>query len=106
MSEYKLPTPQFTFDGANNTALANVGLSLKASTPDVNLSDAGGAFSFDNLGIDLKGFGTLASLVGGFMAHNDDKKYKNKLMKREDERIARDRARQDKFDKGMQEAWK
>ena len=78
--------------------------SLGVQTPEINTqnSDLSGIFG----GVDLKGLGTIASLVGGFMAHNDDKKYKKELLKREDARIARDRKRQDKFEDGMRDAYK
>ena len=102
----KVPDLMFPTGETLVPSLGGIDTQVSLQSP---LSDASvvedGADLFDGLGLDLKGFGTIASLVGGFMAHSDDKKYKEGLLKREDERIERDRVRQDKFEGGMREAW-
>lgn len=74
------------------------------SVPEIEVSDL-------NMGnmlgdIDLKGMGTIASVLGSLWSVSEDKKYKDEMLAREDERIARDRAKQDKFDADMQKAYK
>ncbi|MDD5360406.1 MAG: hypothetical protein PHI79_03410 [Sulfurovaceae bacterium] len=53
----------------------------------------------------LKGFGNFANILGDIWGNMEQRKYQKSLLKREDARISRDRARQDKFDNGMQKAW-
>ncbi len=102
MDGYELPSPLFSFDGVNNNNLSNVGLMPKIDIPVTKVKND---LSLDGLGIDIKGFGTLASLVGGFMAQRDRNQYRKDLLKREDARIARARKRQDAFEADMKKAW-
>ena len=81
-SEFTIPTV------AIDTPITN--------TPTID----GGGFN-----IDMQGIGTLASVLGGIMSSRDDKKYKEEILKREDERIARNRAQQDKFNASMSQAY-
>jgi len=69
--------------------------SVKIDTPNINLDNN----LFSGLNIDLKGLGTLASVIGSIWGAIDERNYKDKILKMEKERIARDRARQDKFEK-------
>jgi len=72
-------------------------------TPEIDGTVDGGIFG--DMSVDLKGLGSIASVLGSLWGANEDRKYKKELLKREDERIARDRARQDEFDSDMAQAY-
>lgn len=85
---------------------------LNGITPDVAKVDLPANSFMDSMG-GLKGImggiGTLGSAVGaigGILNGIEQRKYQKGLLRREDERIARDRARQDKFESGVIGAWK
>ena len=61
------------------------------------------------LGLDMgtwQGIGTLTGVIGGLLNASAERSYKNKLFKEEKRRIAREEARQDKFEAGMRKAYK
>ena len=72
---------------------------------EVDVTTAGGGDLFGDFDIDLKGIGSLASVLGSLWSAKNQSDYQDELLKREDARIARDRERQDKFDDGMAKAY-
>ncbi|CAA6806699.1 MAG: Unknown protein [uncultured Sulfurovum sp.] len=84
----------FDANSFDNTVLNN-----SSDTNSFNLGD-----SLDK--IDLSGVASVAGVIGSFLANRDDKKYKRELLDMEKGRIARDREKQDKFQTGMENAWK
>lgn len=88
-----------SFD-VGDTTLSDA-MKLRVPTPSVDTE----SISNNTLFSSLNGLGTLASVIGGFMAHNDEKRYKDALLKREDARIQRQRERQDRFDASMRASW-
>jgi hypothetical protein len=89
-------------------SLANTHLSMPEIATDTSVPDTSLGSSIldglDSLG-GLKGLGSLAGTIGNIWGGIEQRKYQKDLLKMEKERIARDRARQDKFDSGMQKAW-
>lgn len=64
-------------------------------------SGRGGMFSGANLGSTLQGVGSIVGAIGSYFGMRDQRKYQDKLFNMEKERIENEKARQDKFDKGM-----
>ena len=69
--------------------------------PKVALPEQGGFLD----GLDLKGIGTLASVISGIMSANAQRSFQKEQLAMEKERIARDRKRQDKYESGMKSSW-
>ena len=66
-------------------------------TPTVDTS------SFD---FDLSTVSSLAGMLGSYMANKEDKKYKSKMLEMEEQRVARERKKEDTFNAGFKEAYK
>ena len=80
-------------------------MSFSVSPPDVQVDVAEDGSLWDSLSGNLQGIGTLASVIGGIMNNRSNDKYRKQLLRREDARIARERARQDKFENSMRANW-
>ena len=97
---YEVPT---LYQGALGSSLADLGVdggtsvNVGIETPALDNS----MFS----GLDLKGIGTIASVLGGLWGASEDRKYRKSMTKREDARIERDRNRQDKYHSELRAAY-
>ena len=69
---------------------------------DMDVSADGGFMS--SIG-GLKGLGTIASVLGALHGASEERKFKKEVLKREDDRIARDRGRQERFENGIRKAY-
>ena len=93
-----MPSPYLNF-GQSVTSKPSV-----FSTPDIN-KKLNNNTNFDFSDINLSGIASIAGVIGGFMAHQDYKKYKSKMLNMEKKRIAREQKRQDAFESDMKKAW-
>ncbi len=73
---------------------------------DSTLSKLGDSlFSEKNIGSTLQGFGSVVGGIGSIFAQNKQADYQDKLFNMEEKRIADEKQRQKKFDRGMSSAF-
>ncbi len=86
-------------------------ISMVNPTPQTNIDNSDssvwelGSSLFDGLG-GLEGLASIFGTVGDIWGGMEQRKYQKDILKTEKDRIKREQARQDKFDKGMSDAWK
>lgn len=86
-------------------------ISMVNPTPQTNIDNSDssvwelGSSLFDNIG-GLEGFGEVLGIVGNIWGGMEQRKYQKDMLNTEKARIKRAQDRQDKFDKGMSDAWK
>lgn len=87
-------------------------ISTLNTTPQVNIESSSdssvwelGSSLFDNIG-GFQGLGDALGIIGNIWGGMEQRKYQKDMLNTEKARIKRAQDRQDKFDKGMSDAWK